>query len=388
VTSTPFSVSVPDDDVRRLRLRIAETRWAEPIGAVDWEAGTDPVELRRLADHWATGFDWRAHEAAINELPAFTTDISGARVHYLRFEAERPGGLPLVVTHGWPSTFLELTELARRLSRPSEYGHPDADAHTVIVPSLPGFAFSEARPVFPSDVPTHELWHRLMHDELGFERYGAHGGDLGAGVTSRLGQAHPESVAGIHVLAVAPPARFDDATLTDEERDFLAAGAEWTADEGAYQHQQQSRPMSLAPALSDSPVGLLAWIVEKYRAWSDSHGDLSSRFSDEFVLAQASLYWHTNTISTSFRPYAEHARGFSTPVSRVDVPTAVAVFPADLAQPPRSWAERTYNVQRYTPMPRGGHFAAHEEPDLLADDVRAFFASLSGTSPPEKGASR
>ncbi|MFD0854123.1 alpha/beta fold hydrolase, partial [Actinomadura adrarensis] len=243
---------------------------------------------------------------------------------------------------------------------------------TVIVPSLPGFAFSPQRPSL-AGTQTHELWHMLMHDELGFQRYAAHGSDLGAGITSRLAEAHAEALAGIHVMAVANPTSYDESSLTPEERNYLDSLSEWLAEEGGYQHEQSTRPLTLSYGLADSPIGLLAWIVEKYRAWSDCGGVLSSRFSDDFLLTQATLYWFTETISTSFRPYYEHNRGLTTRVKRVNVPTAVALFPADLAQPPRSWAERTYNVTRYTRMPRGGHFAAHEEPELLAGDITEFF---------------
>ena len=376
MTSTPFTIAVSDDDVEDLRLRIVRTRWARDLGAPGWAAGTRASELLRLAEYWADGYDWRHHEAELNTLPAATAKVAGESVHYLRFDAEDPAALPLILTHGWPSTFLELTRLAHRLARPGEFGR-NAPAFTVIVPSLPGFAFSAARPVFPTDVPTHELWHLLMTVELGFERYGAHGGDLGAGVTTRLGQAHPESVVGIHVLAVEPPLEVDNARVTPAEQAYLDEEVAWNANDGAYQHQQQTRPMSLAPGLSDSPVGLLAWILEKYHAWTDGEGaGLPASFDDDFVLTQASLYWFTNTISSSFRPYFEHGRGLSVPVTRIDVPTAVAVFPADLGRPPREWAERTYNVTQYTEMPRGGHFAAREEPDLLADDIRSFFGPL------------
>lgn len=272
------------------------------------------------------------------------------------------------------SSALELVELGLRLAAPSQYGGDSRDAFTVIVPALPGFPFSPQRP--SHDVQTHDLWHRLMRDELGFDRYAAHGGDLGAGITSRLAQAYPSEVVGIHLLAVASPQRVDEATLTTSERDYLAEVQAWTAHEGGYQHQQQTRPLSVAPGLSDSPAGLLAWIVEKYRSWSDSGGRLSTRFSDDFVLTQASLYWFTNSISTSFRPYWEYAAGFTTPVEKVDVPTGVAAFPFDLTHPPREWAERLYNVVRYSQPPRGGHFAAHEEPALLAADITEFLRPL------------
>jgi len=374
VNSQPL-IAVPDAELDDLRLRLRNTRWGAAWPVDGWDAGTSQAELRRLADYWATGFDWRQAEAAINALPSRSADLDGTPVHYLRYEAEREAALPIVLSHGWPSTVLELTGLAERLSAPSRFGGSAGDAFTVIVPSLPGFAFSPQRPTLLDAQPTHELWHRLMTEELGFERYAAHGGDLGAGITSRLGQAHPEALAGIHVLAIGDPVGpLDD--VTAEEQDYLDARAAWSRNEGAYQHQQQTRPLSLAPALSDSPVGLLAWIVEKYRAWSDSHGDLASRFSDDFVLTQASLYWFTNSISTSFRPYHEHYLGLLAPVERVVVPTALAVFPADLSHPPCSWAERTCNLTRYTELTRGGHFAAHEEPDLLAADITEFFRPL------------
>jgi pimeloyl-ACP methyl ester carboxylesterase len=350
-------IVVEEAELLELRTRLRRARWPERWPVEGWDAGTDPDVLRRLVEYWASGYDWRTQERAINALPFHTATIDGTSVTYLRFD--HAGGLPIVLTNGWPSTFLELIELARRL-----------DTFTVVIPLLPGFPLAPQRPALDG-LQTHELWHRLMHDELGFERYAAHGSDLGAGTTARLAQAHPESVVGIHVTSVAAPPSYAD--LSPEEQQYVDAVAAWSASEGAYQHQQSTRPLTLGYGLSDSPVGLLAWILEKYRAWSDSGGDVSTRFTDDFLLTQASLYWFTDTIATSFRPYYEYAAGLTHRVERVDVPTAVAVFPADLAQPPRAWAERTYNVTRYTTMPRGGHFAAHEEPELLAADITSFF---------------
>jgi len=367
-------LEVPEADLDDLRARLRNTRWATPWPLPAWQAGTDGEELRRLVAYWASDYDWRTHEAAINALPSHFADIDDTVVHYLRFDGEQADALPIVLTNGWPSSFFELIELARRLSAPSQYGGSPLDAFTVIVPSLPGFTFSHQRATLDRSLPTHELWHRLMHDELGFDRYGAHGGDLGIGISSRLAEAHPESVIGLHLLDFARPPRHDGTELTTEEREFLDAATAWSAEEGAYAHQQSTRPLTLAQGLSDSPSGLLAWMLEKYRAWSDCGGDLSSRFSDDFLLTQASLYWFTNTISTSFRPYYEGGHGFLAPLTRVEVPTAIAVFPGDLSTPPpRSWMERTYNLTRYTRMPRGGHFPAHEEPALLADELTAFF---------------
>lgn len=369
-------ITVSDSELDYLRMRLSSTRWPVDWPLAEWEAGTSPATLRRLVEYWASGYDWRSHEASINALPSNFAELDGVPVHYLRYEGEHPDALPIVLTNGWPSTFLELTGLAERLARPSQFGGDRADAFTVIVPSLPGFGFSPQRPAFEDTQQTHELWHRLMCDELGFQRYAAHGGDLGAGITSRLAEAYPAEVAGIHLMAVANPQVYDPASLTPEEETYLRQQADWAAQEGGYQHQQSTMPLTLSYGLADSPAGLLAWMLEKYRAWSDCDGDVSARFSDDFLLTQASLYWFTRTISTSFRPYYEYGKGMTRRVERVDVPTAVALFPADLAQPPRSWAERVYNVTRYTRMPRGGHFAGHEEPELLANDIVEFFSGL------------
>lgn len=361
---------VPDDALDDLRRRVAATRWGPDWDEEPWAAGTDVTTLRRLAEYWCGGFDWRAVEAEILALPSTCTLVDGTPVHAFVFEAEQPGALPVVLVNGWPSTSYELVNLARKLTTPEV---PGESAFTVVVPSLPGFPLSPQRP--GRDSRTHEVIHDLMLS-LEYPRYGAHGGDLGAGITSRLAQAHPEAVVGLHLMAVAGPRDLDESTLSAAERTFLQDAASWAEHEGSYEHQQRRRPLSLAPALSDSPVGLLGWIVEKYRAWSDCGGDVSSRFSDDFLLTQASLYWLSNSTSTSLRPYWEHASGLTAPIHRVRVPTAVAVFPHDLDRPPREWAERTYDVVRYTVMARGGHFAPYEEPDLLAADIRGFLDGL------------
>jgi pimeloyl-ACP methyl ester carboxylesterase len=359
-----FAIAVPDDDIADLRRRLTATRWPSPWPDHDWAAGTDRETLERLIGSWADGFDWRAHERRLNAEPQRIATVGEGRVHFLHVRAQDPVGLPLILTNGWPSTFAEMIPLAHLL----------ADrGHDVVVPSLPGFTFSDPPAQMPAAVPTHERWHDLMTG-LGYRRYVAHGGDLGAGVTSRLGAAHPESVAGIHLMAVMGAADHHD--LTPDEQAYLAGIDAWSQDGGAYEHQQQTRPLTLAYGLSDSPVGLLAWILEKFRAWSDCGGDVSSRFSDDEILLQASLYWFTGTIGTSFRPYYDFS---AYPTPRPDMsalPTAVAAFPADIAVPPREYAARTYNVVQYTRFDRGGHFAPHEEPELLARDIHTFAASL------------
>lgn len=363
-------IEVPDSALEELRSRVRAARWPRPWPVEGWGAGTEPGELRRLAGYWVDGFDWRAQEATINALPSRHAVLDGTSVHYLRFEGETADAWPILLTHGWPSTFLEEVELARRLSRPSEYGAGGAPSFTAIVPALPGFPFTPEQSRMPG-VPAHELWHMLM-TQLGFPRYLAHGGDLGAGISARLAQAHPEAVAGIHVLAVADPE--DQSNPTGEERAYLNQGEHWYAEEGGYEHLQRTRPLSAAYALNDSPVGLLAWLLEKYHAWTDHTGGAAG-LDDDLILTQASLYWFTGSIAATFRPYWEHQAYPPGPVV-VRVPTGVAVFPADLVQPPRSWVERNYDVVHYARMPRGGHFAAREQPGLLAEDIRAFARKL------------
>ncbi|GAB2605982.1 hydrolase [Paractinoplanes abujensis] len=365
-------LSVSDADLDDLRARLRATRWARQWPTEGWAAGFEGAELRRLVEYWASAYDWRKHETAINALPHQFAEVDGLRVHYLRFDAEREGALPLLVANGWPSSFLELIGLAERLSAPSRFGGDPADAFTVIVPSLPGFGVAPQRPAH--DGPqTHDLWHRLMREVLSFEQYGVHGSDIGAGDVIRLAQAYPDALTGMHVLDIADPAGWDEASLTDEERAYLDRKRQWLSAEGGYSHEQATRPLTLAQGLTDSPSGLLAWIGEKYRAWSDD----PATFGDDFLLTQASLYWFTGAISTSFRPYYERRHELVPPIERVEVPTALALFPADIpGGQPRSWAERTYNIARYTPMPRGGHFAAYEEPELLAEDITVFFRTL------------
>jgi pimeloyl-ACP methyl ester carboxylesterase len=362
----PFEIAIPQTELDDLRARLALTRWPVAVPGDPWELGTDAPTLQRLVAHWAHGYDWRVHEARMNELPHFTVDLDGAPVHFIHLRSTEPDPLPIVLTHGWPGSFLELAALGRRLAE---------GPFDVVIPSLPGFGFSAQRPGATDPWDTPELWHRLMTEVLGYRRYAAHGGDLGSGVTTRLAQRHPEAVVAIHLLAVGNPQIDDEASLTDAERAYVAQARTWERDEGGYEHEQQTRPVTLGYGLSDSPVGLLAWLAEKLRAWSDCGGDLSTRFSDDEVLTWTSLYWLTNTIASSFRPYSEFRTHPPGPPA-VSVPTAVAVFPFDLVQPPREWAQRGYAVRRYTRMPRGGHFAAFEEPELLGADITTFLAPL------------
>jgi pimeloyl-ACP methyl ester carboxylesterase len=286
----------------------------------------------------------------------------------------------LIVTHGWPSTFFEMVKLVPRLTDPESWGGRPEDGFDVVVPSLPGCAFSE-RPRIPGMTKTRiaGLWARLMRDVLQYPRFGARGGDIGAGVTSVLGLDFPGSVVGVHVSDVwRPHLGPGSAPLTDAEKSFLDAERRWMEAEGGYDHVQATKPQTLGYALNDSPIGLAAWIIEKFHGWSDCGGDIERRFTKDELLTQVTLYWATETINSANRLYYErdhHPRSLGRE-ERVRVPCAVALFPADIDQPPREWAERVYELRRWNVLARGGHFAAMEEPDLLAEDIRAFFRGL------------
>jgi pimeloyl-ACP methyl ester carboxylesterase len=359
----PYRIEIPDERLDDLRARLLRVRWADEIDNDQWQRGTSLEVMRELIGYWRDEFDWRAVEAKLNELPHFRTEIDGLGIHFVHRRSANPSPLPLIATHGWPSTFVELTRLLPLL--------PDYD---VVLPSLPGFGFSS----IPTERFVHrrvpELWVELM-ERLGYERFAAHGGDLGGGVTARLGMYHPERLVGIHVTNVYGTA--EDPAPTEAERRYLSDLAHWELHEGGYEALQRTKPQTLAFALHDSPVGLAAWIVEKLRAWSDCNGDLLRVFDFDDILTTVSIYWLTGTIGSSFRPYWDHLNDpLPRPWRHIDVPCAVAIFPADLERPPREFAERSYNVQQWTEMPRGGHFAAHEQPQLLADDIRRFFDPL------------
>lgn len=355
----PFSIAVAEPVLDDLRARLRATRWAPAAPGEPWAQGTDAAYLRELCAYWAGGFDWRGREARLNALEHFRADVGGITVHFVHV---RRGGLPLILTHGWPSAFTEYLPLVDLLG--------DFD---LVIPSLPGYGFSE-RPGTLTTRDTARLWHALMRG-LGYERYGACGTDWGSAVTTYMALDDPAPLAGIHLsnLDVAPAAEPETAA----EREYAAAVRRWDAAERGYSFQQGTRPQTLAYGLADSPAGLAAWILEKWRAWSDSGGDLEARFERDFLLELLTLYWATNTIATSLRDYLDNREaGTATLAERVTVRTGIANFHCNFASEgklPREWAERCYAVERFTDMPRGGHFAAVEEPALLAAEIRAFF---------------
>jgi len=377
----PFKVEVPQAALDDLRARLGRTRWPDELEDAGWDYGTSLSYLKELVDYWQHDFDWRAVETEINRLSHFRVSLDGLGLHFVHERGQGRNPLPLVVTHGWPSTFYQMHKLIPLLTDPAKFGADPSDSFDVVVPSLPGYGFSD-RPARHgmNKGEIARLWAKLMTEVLGYNRFGAQGGDVGTGITTRLGLLFPERLAGIHLTDPAWPYLGEGArALSEAESAYLKDEARWQRDEGAYGDIQATKPQTLSYGLNDSPAALAAWIVEKFRAWSDCAGDVERRFTKDELLTNLTIYWVTETINSSIRLYYEsriEPAAFKHQDERVTVPTALAIFPADIDHPPREWAERSYNLTRWTLMPRGGHFAAWEEPELLAQDIRAFFRPL------------
>jgi len=361
-----FAVEIPRETLDDLDRRLAATRWPDAV-VDDWTWGTPPEPLRRLVDRWRGGYDWRATEARINAHEQGLVRVGGLGIHYLR--AGTRGATPLLLLHGWPDSPLRFERALPLL----------ADRFDLVVPSIPGYGFSE-RPRRPGHGPSAvaDALAGLM-DALGLGRYGVHGGDIGSAIGEAVALRHPGRVIGLHLADVPFWHRyaFDASTATDEERRFLDAMAAWAAEEGAYAALHRTKPQTLAYALEDSPVGLAAWFLEKLRTWSDCGGDVWSVFAPDEVIDDVMLYWVTRTAGSAVRYYRDSALHPGDPAARVTIPTAFAIFPRDIAPAPRGYAERFFDVARWTEMPRGGHFGAWEQPSLFAADVRGFFDSLA-----------
>ena len=375
-----FKVQIAQETLDDLQERLARTRWADEISDAGWDYGSNLSYMKELIGYWQSHFDWRAQEEEINFFSHFRAGIDNLGIHFIHERGKGSKPMPIIITHGWPSSFYQMLKIIPLLADPEGHGGDPADSFDVIVPSMPGYGFSD-RPDKRGITVTHiaSLWARLMKEVLGYHRFAAQGGDIGSGVTARLALTHPELLVGIHVTDVRNPYLGEGVReLSEAERKFLAEEEKWEKEEGAYGSIQATKPQTLAYGLNDSPAGLAAWIVEKFRSWSDCDGDLERRFTKDELLANLTIYWATETINSSIRLYYEHRHNSPPPKHGeiIQVPTAVALFPKDLSRPPREWAERTCNVQRWTEMPRGGHFAAMEEPELLVEDIRAFFRPL------------
>ena len=375
--SLPYSPAAVED----LRSRLAQTRWPDDIPGTGWEYGISLEYMQQLCQYWREKFDWKAQVEQLSKLHHYRYTAEGGGVHFIHQRGKGPAPMPLVLTHGWPGSFLEMLKIIPLLTDPASQGGDPADSFDVVVPSLPGYGFSD-RPTQRgmNTFRMAELWAALMK-ELGYERYAAQGGDFGAAVTTILGLRHARHVIGIHLNYIPGsyrPYLEPGAQLEEAEQAFLKDDERWYEVWGAYSHVQGKQPLTVAYGLNDSPAALAAWIVEKFRDWADCDGDVERRFTKDELLSNVTLYWMTETIHSSCRLYFE---GRKAPVhfqkgDYVRVPCGVARFLKEEPFPPRAWIERGYNLQRWTEFPRGGHFAAAEEPELLAEDIRAFFRPL------------
>ncbi len=358
------------DDLKR---RLESTRWAEPIPGVGWEYGADLACVQELCDYWRTTYDWRKHEAELNSHPQFLCEVDGIDLQFWHVKGKGPNAFPLLLIHGWPGSMVEFQRLVGPLTDPGAHGGDPADAFDVVVPSLPGFGWSgkpKERGWGVSRIAA--AFDALMARALGYSRYGVQGGDWGGIIAAKMGSAHADQVSAIHLnfFIGVPPAEMSEA-----DKAFAAERAAFGDQETGYSNVQSTKPDSLTVGQTDSPAGLAAWVTEKFRTWSDCAGNLESAFSKDTLLTNLMFYWAPNSVASAARIYYEarrNARDFRYP--KVEVPTGAAIFPAEPWQSPRHWIESQFNIRRWTEMPRGGHFAALEQPDLLLEDVRAFFA--------------
>lgn len=382
MTMNPFTIHIPQHDLADLHDRLARTRWPSELPGVGWSRGVALDYLKELVDYWQHGYDWRKHEARLNQYPQFTTEIDGQTIHFLHVRSPEPDALPLILTHGWPGSIVEFLQVIGPLSDPRKHGGDPADAFHLVIPSLPGFGFSG---------PTHETgwntariakaWAVLMH-RLGYERYGTQGGDFGAFISPELGRIDPDAVVGVHVNAATygfipfgQVAEAELATMTDAEKVRIERLNRYLNDGNGYFQIQATRPQTLGYGLADSPVGQLAWIVEKFKEWTFPTADLPETAIDrDDILTNVMIYWLTGTGASSAHLYYESMHGGSWHATPATTPTGVAVFAEDVAI--RRYAEYANNIVHWSDFDRGGHFAAMEVPDLLVADVRAFFRPL------------
>lgn len=376
----PFRIDVPDTTLEQIRTQVADYPWHEMPDDGGWAYGTPLGYMKELCAYWLNEFDWRKQEAAINRFSHFIAPVQGIDLHFIQEKGDGPSPLPLIISHGWPGSIVEFLDIIQPLAHPQRFGGSTDDAFDVIVPSLPGFGFSgrPGRPIGPRKIA--ELFNRLMIDVLGYSNYLAQGGDWGGAISSWLGFEHAPACQAIHINILTmrhpdgPHGPEEEAWAVQFERDQLL--------ENGYRTQQATKPQTLSYAMMDSPVGVAAWIIEKFNSWSDTDGDnIESAHTKDSLLTNIMVYLVTKTFNTASWIYygrrEEGGRLLSTDNRRVEVPTAAALFPAELlAWPPRSYVERLYNITHWSEMPRGGHFAALEEPELLIDDIRAFARTL------------
>jgi epoxide hydrolase len=373
----PFSIAVGDDVLDDLRSRLRNTRWPEAEAVGDWSQGMPLKWIQAICRYWAEDYDWRRREAQLNRFPQFTTEIDGLSIHFLHVRSPHPQAMPLIITHGWPGSIVEFHKVIEPLTNPTAFGGDAADAFHVVCPSLPGFGFSAKPAATGWGVDRIALaWASLM-DRLGYRRYGAQGGDWGSAVTTALGAQDSQHCAGIHIT-LAMAARADVVGEPTPEEARALKGAKYYADwDSGYSKQQSTRPQTIGYGLTDSPSGQAAWILEKFWAWTDCDGDPLNILGRDELLDNVMLYWVTATAASSARLYWESFGPARRTAHKVTIPTGVAVFPKEIVTPVRRWMEPRYtDIRHWSEMPKGGHFAAFEQPELFVQEVRKYFGTL------------
>ena len=384
-----YKIHIEQTILDDLSKRLSLTRWPDELKNTGWELGTDKKWLQELCSYWQTGFDWRKQEELLNTFSHFQATINGTGIHFIHQKSNVPNAIPLLLTHGFPDSFFRFIKLIPLLTTPDENGY----SFDVVIPSIPGYGFSEI-PTEKGMNPSHigKILNELMTDELGYEKYLAHGGDWGTSITEQIALYHSNSLFGIHLTDVPfghGLTQLDNPSKAEEK--FKKHTERWTQTEGAYALIQSTKPQSLAYGVTDSPAGMAGWIIDKFYAWSDNMGDIENAFTKDELLTNLTIYWATQTINSSFRLYYEALQAimqakynplvklnpFDKTGEKTIVPTAFALFPKDISRPPKEYAERFFNVLRWTEMPEGGHFAALEQPQLLAGDIRQFARDLN-----------
>ncbi len=371
----PFSAHISEEILDDLKTRIRNARWTDEITNSDWNYGTSQSFLKELCHYWLNSFDWRKVEAEINSFPNFIANIDDHDIHFIHVKGKSENCIPLIITHGWPGSFIEMIKLIPLLTEDKNF------SFDLVIPSIIGFGYSSASKVNGCNSKfVAGLWQKLML-ELGYQQYGAQGGDIGSGISTWLALKYPENVIGLHLNYIPgsyKPYLKEGEQLTSEVLEFQKLFQIWASKEGAYSSIQSTKPQTLAYGLNDSPIGLCAWIIEKFNAWSDHDGNIYDVFSKDELLANVTLYWITQTIHSSIRIYSENSKHPLQFAENdfVTVPVGFVKFPKELPTPPRSYVEKGFNITHWTEMPLGGHFAAIEQPELLANDIKKFFKSL------------
>lgn len=380
----PFTIDFPDSALEDLRRRLLGTRWPAEFQAEAWRYGPPIAYMKEFVGYWIDSYDWRAQEARLNRLAHFHTEVCGRKIHFIHVQGRGPDPMPIVITHGWPGSFVELMNVIELLADPAAHGGDPGDAFTVIAPSMPGYGFSDQ----PSEPGTSvfviaDLWAQLM-TQLGYTKFAVQGGDWGSWVSAATALRHADRIIGLHLNYLStrfrPAQAQGDRPLSEEEQDYLQRVAAWLESEGGYIALQATKPQTLAYALTDSPSGLAAWFIEKFKSWTDCGSRPDDALSRDEMITNIMIYWLTGTAHSSIRLYAESREHpfHLKPGEWISPPCGVVHLPAEIPMPPKSWAERAFNIVHWTSLPRGGHFAAWEVPELLAKDIRTFFRPLRG----------